>query len=124
MKGLPPEVIKELLNNTIKSKLKYNGAVSIGPLRRKDTVARCASRGCGTESYNTVNGIPYCTIHSLDALNEIILNYMKIDTTQCNCQAGKYSRFNRHTGDCPLTIADSYVSYLTERLFDSENNPL
>lgn len=44
-----------------------------GPLRRNDTGYRCASRRCGTFTYFKVRGIPYCMIHALNILNDMLI---------------------------------------------------
>lgn len=47
--------------------------VQHGPLRWHDTADRCASRGCGSETYCKVSGIPRCTMHALQELNEMLV---------------------------------------------------
>ena len=43
-----------------------------GPLRWYDKEMRCASRGCGSPTHCKVEGIPYCTMHSLRKLNDML----------------------------------------------------
>ncbi len=51
----------------------YEAPVQHGPLRRFDRPARCASRGCGTETYYKVLNAPRCMTHALRELNELLI---------------------------------------------------
>jgi hypothetical protein len=46
-----------------------------GPLRYFDNELRCASRGCGTVTHYKVKGVPYCAIHSLRLMNDMLAEY-------------------------------------------------
>lgn len=43
-----------------------------GPLRQFERAMRCASRGCGSSTFFKLQGIPYCMIHCLRRLNEML----------------------------------------------------
>jgi hypothetical protein len=45
-----------------------------GPLRWYDKVFRCASRGCSSPTYCKLSGVPYCFMHCLKKMNELLLN--------------------------------------------------
>ena len=45
----------------------------VGPLRRKDTEMRCASRGCNSPTYYKFQGIPYCSVHVIRIMNEMLV---------------------------------------------------
>lgn len=47
---------------------------SIGPLRYSETERRCASRGCGSSTHYAVQGVPRCTVHALQEMNEMLVN--------------------------------------------------
>jgi hypothetical protein len=51
----------------------YEPIEQYGPLRWYDKEMRCASRGCSSPTYCKVQGIPYCTMHSLRRLNEMLV---------------------------------------------------
>jgi len=44
-----------------------------GPLRWRDKDMRCASKGCSSPTTCQVKGIPYCMMHSLRKLNEMLV---------------------------------------------------
>jgi hypothetical protein len=44
-----------------------------GPLRWYDNTLRCASKGCGSPTNCKVEGIPYCMMHALRSLNEMVI---------------------------------------------------
>jgi hypothetical protein len=46
-----------------------------GPLRWMEVEMRCASRGCSSPTYCTVNSVPRCVMHALRQLNEMIQKY-------------------------------------------------
>lgn len=68
--SLDPATIAALLNT---SSSKYPIPEQVGPLRFVDTMGRCASRGCRAPSHMKVNGIYYCSMHTMRRLNEIIV---------------------------------------------------
>lgn len=79
------------------------GAKSIGPLRLKDVLSPCTSKGCRVQTNITIKGVHYCTVHALDQLNLIFIRQSWISALEdCTCTAGKFSAFNRHTPDCAL----------------------
>lgn len=43
-----------------------------GPLRWYDTSYRCASRGCGSPTRYKLNGVPYCSVHVIRKMNDMI----------------------------------------------------
>lgn len=110
---LSPEEISALLN---KEKTKATGAgaavknptMQIGPLRWADESKPCSSRGCGSPCLCRVRGIPYCTTHALQMLNQFCLEHEGIDYSACSCKSGVHSKYNLHTNDCAL--------YTTERI--------
>lgn len=113
--GLTPEEIEKLLapkrrgsREQKEAEQKHaQGAISLGPLRLVDTPNRCVSRGCGTQTHITINKIHFCIVHALNELNYIIMiELLPINTSLCNCNAGKFSKFNRHTEECPLAIKE------------------
>jgi hypothetical protein len=77
-----------------------------GLLNWMNEFERCASRGCGSPTFIRVLGVPYCTSHALNFINQ---EYMKLDGTyerlnidSCSCNAGRHSYNNIHTEDCPV----------------------
>ena len=44
-----------------------------GPLRWVDSTLRCASRGCGSPTNCKLKGIPYCLMHTLGKMNDMLL---------------------------------------------------
>jgi|SRR6516225_1243224 hypothetical protein len=75
-KPIPLELLKQLVNenaHTERQKRKYPIPEQYGPLRRFDRELRCASRGCGSPTYYKVDGIPYCTVHALRQLNDLVM---------------------------------------------------
>lgn len=46
----------------------------VGPLRYHDATMRCAKRGCMVDTHYKVQGVPYCTIHSLEELNMMLVS--------------------------------------------------
>lgn len=44
-----------------------------GPLRRYERNMRCASRGCASPTYHKVQGVPYCMIHCMGRLNNMLI---------------------------------------------------
>jgi hypothetical protein len=44
-----------------------------GPLRQFDNEMRCASRGCRSPTHFKVKGIPYCMIHAMRKLNDMLI---------------------------------------------------
>jgi len=67
--GLTQEQITELL----KPKEVIRASNQRGPLRWFDREMRCASRGCGSATFCKVQGVPYCMMHSLTELNEMLV---------------------------------------------------
>jgi hypothetical protein len=50
----------------------------VGPVRWHDITSpnkslRCASRGCSSSTPWKVNNVPYCTVHTIYALNALVL---------------------------------------------------
>lgn len=90
----------------------------IGPLKYFEQSSPCASRGCAVQCHVKVRGVPYCTTHALYVLNEIILRELEhIDLSVCECDAGKFSKGNIHTYNCPIVdILDQPKELLDELL--------
>lgn len=44
-----------------------------GPVRFYDNTLRCASRGCASPTHFKVQGVPYCMIHVVWKLNDMLL---------------------------------------------------
>jgi len=51
-----------------------------GPLRWFDTEMRCVSRGCSSPTYCKLEGVPYCTMHALKLMNELLIRYEGLTT--------------------------------------------
>lgn len=45
-----------------------------GPVRFFDATLRCASRGCGSPTHFKLQGVPYCMIHTIWKLNDLLLS--------------------------------------------------
>jgi len=76
MSSLPLDKIRELLADEKRIETtgrKFPPPPQYGPLRHFDKEMTCASRGCSSPTYHKVNGIPYCMIHALRELNEIVI---------------------------------------------------
>lgn len=105
---LDPEQIQALLKKELKKAV--GGDISalprpmqLGPISWHDVTERCTSRGCGSPTLVKVRGVPYCTTHALNKLNEIILRELEhMNLDDCSCKAGGYSKGNIHTYDCAL----------------------
>lgn len=64
----------ELLGTVISDgPINYPAPEQFGPLRWYDKEMRCASRGCGSPTYCKLKGIPYCIMHSLKLMNELLV---------------------------------------------------
>lgn len=50
-----------------------NAPVQVGPLRHYETYKRCASRGCGVQTYYKLQGVPYCTVHTIRKMNDMLV---------------------------------------------------
>jgi hypothetical protein len=72
MMALSPDIIKELLNKELRA-LSSSAPQQSGPLRWVDKSDRCASRGCGTQTFAKVKGVPRCMKHALVELNEMLV---------------------------------------------------
>lgn len=46
-----------------------------GPLRHWDATLRCASRGCASPTHYKLQGIPYCYIHCLRKMNDMLIEF-------------------------------------------------
>ena len=68
------DFLQELLDtNEEVSTTRYPIPEQYGPLRQFDREMRCASRGCSSPTFFKVQNIPYCMIHSLRTLNEMLI---------------------------------------------------
>jgi hypothetical protein len=50
-----------------------------GPVRWYDKTLRCASRGCSSPTYCKLKGTPYCLMHIIGRMNEMLLE-LGVDT--------------------------------------------
>src|SRR6266404_8972700 len=93
-------------SKTAQAQLPHARPLQAGLLRWMDESNRCASRGCASPTFIRVRGIPYCTSHALNCINEEYMKldgtYEKLDIDSCTCKAGKHSFNNIHTDDCPV----------------------
>lgn len=80
--------------------------IQLGPLRYVEKDDKCANRGCSTPCHIRIKGVPYCTTHALYSLNELYMmldgTYEKYNIGDCVCNAGRHSKHNTHTADCPV----------------------
>jgi len=44
-----------------------------GPFRWYDSEFRCASRGCGSPTRYKLQGIPYCSVHLINKMNDMLI---------------------------------------------------
>ena len=87
MKSLPPDLIQKLLQDEKTPQVQRgrrtaddhfkttpSGIRPItptrGPWRYKEQALKCVSKRCGVQTYMTFDGIPYCTVHGLQYLND------------------------------------------------------
>ena len=72
---LDQEKIQQLLALRDTPKVAREPEIKQGPVRPlvDNKTRRCCNRGCMTPAYWTVNGIPYCNIHTVYHLNSIIV---------------------------------------------------
>lgn len=54
---------------------KYPIPEQFGPLRWHDETKRCASRGCASPTYCSVMMVPYCTMHALRKMNDMLYEF-------------------------------------------------
>lgn len=76
MSDLDLSSILEILDapEPTESKHKYYAPPDqVGPLRWVDKDMRCASRGCSSPTTCKVQGVPYCLMHALRRLNEMLV---------------------------------------------------
>lgn len=69
-------ITRLLADEQLTPQRKFPIPIQEGPLRFVDEKLRCASRNCSSPTYIKIKGIPYCMMHSLRELNEIIVNMM------------------------------------------------
>ena len=70
--AIPDEIIDELLEES-ETTARYEAPVQHGPLRQFDNYFRCASRGCSSPTFFKLQGIPYCMIHCLRTMNDMLV---------------------------------------------------
>jgi hypothetical protein len=70
-KPIEGNLLEEL--GTVISEGRYPVIPQNGPLRFIDTEKRCASRGCGSSTHMKLKGIPYCMMHCLKNMNEMLI---------------------------------------------------
>jgi hypothetical protein len=95
--SLSPEQIKQLLDQ---DKVPQRHSIEVGPVSTTDKEKRCVSRGCSSPTYWLLDGIPFCTVHLIDSLNQRFLPKKIID--MCKCRSGHYSRHRLHSNTCPV----------------------
>lgn len=61
------------INALLKKSMPPEPPKQYGPMRRFDREMRCASKGCGSSTYLKLQGIPYCTAHTLIRLNNMLV---------------------------------------------------
>lgn len=98
-------------------------SLQLGPLKWAEESKPCTSRGCGSPTMIRVRGIPYCTSHALQVLNQIILTELQhYDLSRCTCKPGVLSRGNIHNADCDMyQIAMTPVVPPDNDIVDLEN---
>jgi hypothetical protein len=113
MSALTPEQVAALLEGEKKPKratpqtpTKYPqsvmpGTIQVGPVHLVEKEKRCASKGCGSPTSWTLEGIPYCHVHLIAYLNQKFIDQWVIDL--CECKSGYYSKHRVHNEDCPVT---------------------
>lgn len=111
MSSLDISQITELLKNqpaqgrqASKVESPHERPIQVGPVRYSDKPDRCASRGCGSTTCISINGVRRCSTHALDELNRLVLNVTGqseiLRLGDCNCKAGRFSYGRIHTSDC------------------------
>lgn len=75
---LTPEEAIKLLSNEARKTQGFSPPSQKGPLRFYDRERRCASRGCGSPTYCAIEGVPYCMMHSLYKLNDLVLEVQEV----------------------------------------------
>jgi hypothetical protein len=73
--GLSANDVKALLSPKVSDS---KAPLQDGPLRWYDHEMRCASKGCSSPTYCKVEGVPYCMMHSLRKLNELVVQVTKL----------------------------------------------
>lgn len=69
----PEQIIALLKQDTAATcSMGHNIPEQYGPLRHYDVTMRCASRGCGSPTHFKLNDIPYCMIHCLRRMNDML----------------------------------------------------
>jgi len=66
-------ILEESDSNSVKTGRKYPIPPQLGPFRFYDSEFRCASRGCGSPTRYKLQGIPYCSVHCMWKMNEMLL---------------------------------------------------
>lgn len=86
MKKIDPELIAKLLNDdkTPQEKSEKLYIVPVagqkppkltqrGPWRYRENPLKCVSKRCGVQTWMTFDGVPYCTVHGLNYLNDLVV---------------------------------------------------
>jgi|SRR5215831_287414 len=97
MSVLTPEQVQSLLNQ---DKVPTQHTIQVGPVSQVDKEKRCVSRGCSSPTHWLLDGIPFCSTHLIDSLNERFIPTEL--TTMCTCKSGHYSRRRIHVNTCPV----------------------
>lgn len=86
---------------------KYPKPIQVGPLKYHEKSERCSSRGCGSPTHISIQGVRRCPSHALYELNRLIIAQDPILDSRvkdCTCNAGRHSVGNCHTSDCATYI--------------------
>lgn len=68
------DFLQELLDQPTEStNAKYPVPEQHGPFRFYDSEFRCASRGCGSPTRYKLQGIPYCSVHVMRKMNDMLI---------------------------------------------------
>ena len=65
------DILKDESDHQIENR--YPVPPQTGPFRFFDTEMRCASRGCGSPTRYKLQGIPYCSVHVMRKMNEMLI---------------------------------------------------
>lgn len=71
MDDLSDDLLLELLDETSPA---FIPEQTSNYVRWLDKEMRCASRGCGSSTYCKVQGVPYCMMHTIRKLTELLDN--------------------------------------------------
>ena len=67
-------LFEELTDEQLKASEPYEAPQQLGPLRQCEREMRCASRGCGSSTFFKLQHTPYCMIHLLRRMNQMLID--------------------------------------------------